>query len=121
MELLVVVVIIGILPSMLLPALKTSRDLKNAACINNLKQIGLANYVSDWDKILPCVGWFDNNPQTYSGKNWGKMICQYARYRNFDCHIGSYVTPAIPVESVNYLGNTYKNWLHPTDPPPDRL
>jgi competence protein ComGC len=55
-ELFLVIAIIGILVSMVLPALSKARKAsRKAVCVNQLKQIGQLNYMytDDYDNIFP--------------------------------------------------------------------
>lgn len=94
-ELLVVIAIIGILTSLLLPALQSAKEtVKQIACVNNQRQISLSivNYSGDYDGSLPTnfitgandtTNWiykiFNGN---YTGKNVGIFDCP-AQNHNF--------------------------------------
>jgi prepilin-type N-terminal cleavage/methylation domain-containing protein len=73
-ELLVVISIIAILAAMLLPAIRTVRDLANSVrCSSNLRQLGIAviGYAEDGDGLLP-VGY--TKPYQYQ---WPGYIAAY--------------------------------------------
>ncbi len=95
-ELLVVIGIIGILATMLLPALSRARDkAKEASCFNNLKQIGIAthNYAADYKDFFPLDIAPNNESSNMIWKNpgiyhhFGKLAqdSQYINGKSFFC------------------------------------
>jgi len=116
-ELLVVIAIIGVLISLLLPAVQKVREAANRTqCLNNMKQMGLAlhNYHDAFKRFPPSL---DNGLRPYRlGHNTG-----YTPYWSWM----AYILPFIEQDNV---WNMAVQWAHKGDPitgiagaPPDFL
>ena len=85
-ELLVVIAIIAILAAILFPVFAQAREkARQASCMSNLRQVGLASlqYAQDYDEVMVGTELGEDNPPEYF---WGEMLQPYKRnHQILDC------------------------------------
>jgi prepilin-type N-terminal cleavage/methylation domain-containing protein/prepilin-type processing-associated H-X9-DG protein len=121
-ELLVVIAIIGVLISLLLPAVQKIREAANRmSCTNNLKQIALAshNYHDSFGKFpvgcyIPYAadGYHNTQDITFPfGPNWAIYLLPYIEQGNLYNQINVQAYPGVPMPSTIYNWAAYdRSW-----------
>src|SRR5213592_717459 len=94
-ELLVVIAIIAVLAAILFPVFAQARDkARQAACLSNLKQIGLAIglYNQDYDERMPnCCAW---------GRGWANPACAPSEKQGVPAYLQELVAPYVKNEGL---------------------
>lgn len=130
-ELLVVIAIIGILVSLLLPAVQAAREAaRRTQCISQLKQIGLAvqNFHGARNTIPDSHTYYKNtlihpNPGNISGRGWITLTLPYleqqARYAQLEPYFGGRFPNKTGInhrDLVNVVNQPVPGFRCPSDP-----
>lgn len=81
-ELLVVIAIIAILAAILFPVFAQARaKARQAACLSNMKQIGLAiiQYNQDYDELMPASENYPTGNSTNGIRSWPSLVFSYVK------------------------------------------
>ena len=130
-ELLVVIAIIGILISLLLPAIQAAREAaRRVSCVNNLAQLGIAlqNYESAHSVLPPGTvdkkGPIRNRPEGYQ-MSWMVQLLPYleevSTFKHIDFAVGVYDKKNAPVRAIGistYLCPSYGGDIRRRPPDP---
>ena len=126
-ELLVVIAIIGVLVSLLLPAVQSAREsARRTQCNNNLKQLGLAiQMYLDTYNVYPPGGMSGGNQLS-----WQALILPYIEMKglqndinyNYDAASLGWSLPAAGLTKVpTYICNSAPSTIHTTTPNPPNV
>lgn len=120
-ELLIVFAIIGVLVSLILPAVQSAREsARRMTCGNRMRQIGLAvhNY-HDAFRTMPRSWWLELQPQRpFNGKPWGYILLpqleQQALFERFNSN--TLPVDQLSPQSVAAGGTTVAQYVCPSTP-----
>ena len=128
-ELLVVITVIGILVSLLMPAVQAAREAaRRTSCFNNLKQLGIAlHQYHDYHRGLP-PGWLALETRTRRpwvegepGWGWASMTLPYLEMGTVSKRLIQFSLPIADPRNENARQFVIRNFQCPSDAPRDHF